>query len=305
MAEVQKEEKKQEHQQAKLLKSNSLPKLSRDKYRFNKVYKAPPTPPLVQLDEVEKSFVLDCVAVGNISQDYSRANPKLGSVIPPYDSINDPAITNYLEFNGVKSYLKDTNQLPEHESIAGKVHDRFFTSGVGYRYLQRRNQNGCGRHPETVDGHTRFMGEQTRVMFSYNNMYGYRRNIPKLRTEPPSTFSVDPRWFSRISKTYGEHFDEDELIDHFKHTYVIGYPFYDNNYNNYHPMVKYIITVKTGDKSPEEFSGNLGINIIARNFDTGFIQLDESIYKQSNQTFASKKDKSKKSSEEKLSLIHI
>ena len=72
-------------------------------------------------------------------------------------------------------------------------------------------------------------------MFSYNNMYGYRRNIPKLRTEPPSTFSVDPRWFSRISKTYGEHFDEDELIEHFKHTYVIGYPFYDNNYNNYHP----------------------------------------------------------------------
>ena len=64
-------------------------------------------------------------------------------------------------------------------------------------------------------------------------------------------------------------------------------------------MVKYIITVKTGDKSPDEFTGNLGINIIARNFDTGFIQLDESIYKQSSQTFASKKDKSKKSEEKK------
>ena len=111
MAEVQREEKKQEQQQAKLLKSNSLPKLSRDKYRLNKIYKAPPTPPMVRLDEVEKSFVLDCIAVGNISQDYSRANPKLGSVIPPYDSINDPAITNYLEFNGVKNYLKDTNQV--------------------------------------------------------------------------------------------------------------------------------------------------------------------------------------------------
>ena len=111
MAEVQKEEKKQEHQQAKLLKSTSLPKLSREKYRQNKIYRAPPTPPLARQDEVEKSFILDCVAVGNISQDYSRANPKLGSVIPPYDSLNDSAISNYVNFYGMKKYLKETNQV--------------------------------------------------------------------------------------------------------------------------------------------------------------------------------------------------
>ena len=64
-------------------------------------------------------------------------------------------------------------------------------------------------------------------------------------------------------------------------------------------MVKYIIKVKTGEQSPEEFTGNLGINIIARNFDTGFIQLDESIHKQGSQKFSSKKDKKTDEKEEK------
>lgn len=82
------------------------------------------------------------------------------------------------------------------------------------------------------------MGENgLRVMIGYNNMYGYRRNIPKLRTEPPSTFNVDPRWLERLKRSHGEHMDEDELIEHFKHTYLIGYPFYDNNFNNFHPSM--------------------------------------------------------------------
>lgn len=42
-------------------------------------------------------------------------------------------------------------------------------------------------------------------------------------------------------------------------------------------MVKYIISVKTGKQSPDEYNGNLGINIVARNFDTGFIKLDKNI----------------------------
>lgn len=41
--------------------------------------------------------------------------------------------------------------------------------------------------------------------------------------------------------------------------------------------VKYKITVKTSKHSPDEYIGNLGINIVARNFDTGFIKLDENI----------------------------
>jgi hypothetical protein len=92
-----------------------------------------------------------------------------------------------------------------------------------------------GHHPETIEGHQRYMAEQPRVMISYNNMNGYRRNIPKLRCEPPSTFQVDPRWYERLRKTYKGAYTEDELLEHFKNSYMIGYPFHDNNYNHFHP----------------------------------------------------------------------
>jgi len=147
------------------------------------------------------------------------------------------------------------------------------------------------------------MGEALRVMIGYNNMYGYRRNVPKLRMEPPSTFLPDPRWLDRIQNTYKKHYTEEEIIEHFKNTHLIGYPFHDNNYNSFHPSnfhsklddfesafnlfyllkgVKYIITVKIGNQSPSHFEGNLGINIVAKNFDTGFIKLDENILVESN-----------------------
>ena len=144
--------------------------------------------------------------------------------------------------------------------MAGKVHDDFFKSGAGFRYLSLRNQFGNGilrkfiqlliqiiilnyvkgHHPETVDGHNRYMADQPRVMISYNNMNGYRRNIPKLRTEPPSTFSVDPRLYEGVRKTYKDSFSEAEILEHFKNTYMIGYPFHDNNYNHFHPS-KFIL----------------------------------------------------------------
>lgn len=38
-----------------------------------------------------------------------------------------------------------------------------------------------------------------------------------------------------------------------------------------------MITVKTGTQSSEKYDGNLGINIVSRNFDTGFIKLDNNI----------------------------
>lgn len=41
--------------------------------------------------------------------------------------------------------------------------------------------------------------------------------------------------------------------------------------------VKYVITVKTGSSSLESYNGNVGINIVSRNFDTGFIKLDSNI----------------------------
>ena len=135
--------------------------------RYNKLYRCPPTPPPeVQFDR-ERSFVLDCAAVSNISADYSRTNPKLGSVIRPYNAQLDQSAQNYFRFGGVDQTLKRTGQVNKDlshrriervlitfvtllqfgysESIAGRVHDRFFDHGHGFRYLSLRNQFGAGR----------------------------------------------------------------------------------------------------------------------------------------------------------------
>lgn len=88
--------------------SESLPKINRDKFRQHKLYRCPPTPPLEKLYEKEKAFKLDSVAVSNVSQDYSRANPKLGSVIPPYNSLDDKAISRYFGNFGLFDLLKRT-----------------------------------------------------------------------------------------------------------------------------------------------------------------------------------------------------
>lgn len=61
-----------------------------------------------------------------------------------------------------------------------------------------------------------------------------------------------------------------------------------------------MITVKVGETSPEEYSGNLGINIVAKNFDTGFIKLDENIVKE---TYGKKKENRSESGEKKKSLF--
>ena len=80
-------------------------------YRHNKLYRGPPTPPPeVQFDR-ERSFILDCKAVSNISTDYSTANPKLGSVIPPYDSQFDPHTQSYFQFFGVPKTLERSEQV--------------------------------------------------------------------------------------------------------------------------------------------------------------------------------------------------
>jgi len=125
------------------LGSSSTPRLLvREKYRQNKIYRAPPTPPLEKQLELERSFVLDSIAVSNISQDYSRANPKFGSAIPPYNSLGDRNVSNYFKFEGIPQLLSKT--MENNESIAGKVHDKFNSDGAGFRYLNARNQFGNG-----------------------------------------------------------------------------------------------------------------------------------------------------------------
>ena len=79
--------------------------------RHNKIYRCPPTPPPDKLLVKEKSFVLDSMATASISNDYSKANPKLGPVIPPYNSQKDPHTSNYFSFLGVDRTLKRTGQV--------------------------------------------------------------------------------------------------------------------------------------------------------------------------------------------------
>ncbi|CAF1179791.1 unnamed protein product [Rotaria sordida] len=161
---------------ASLNRSSSL-------YRHNKLYRSPPTPPPgVQFDR-EQSFILDCKAVSNISIDYSQANPKLGSVIPPYNAQLDPQVQNYFQFFGLPKTLEKTGQLASHESIAGRVHDRFFTNGHGFRYLSLRNKFGSGHSIEEVRGHELFLSDPKPVV-NYNGLFGYRRNTPSLRRQP-------------------------------------------------------------------------------------------------------------------------
>ena len=57
--------------------------------RHNKIYRTPPTPEPEEMKLKEKGFTLDSIAVSSICTDYSKANPKLGPVVPPYNSQKD------------------------------------------------------------------------------------------------------------------------------------------------------------------------------------------------------------------------
>lgn len=80
-------------------------------HRHNKLYRCPQTPPPEVHYDRERSFILDCKAVSNISNDYSVANPKLGSAIPPYVAQNDQNADNYFQFFGVKNRLQQIGQV--------------------------------------------------------------------------------------------------------------------------------------------------------------------------------------------------
>lgn len=85
--------------------------MSLKKKYCNKIYKTPPTPSPAELRKFENGFILDCVAVSSISHDFSKLNPKLGQVIPPYNSQNDKFVKSYFKFKGMKKMLKRTKQV--------------------------------------------------------------------------------------------------------------------------------------------------------------------------------------------------
>jgi len=159
--------------------------------RQNKIYRTPATPPPEDLMTKEKGFVLDSNAVGSISNDYSKTNPKLGPVIPPYNSQKDGHVDNYFEFIGVEETLGKTGQEEGGTSIEGPVSDFFHDKGSGYQYLSLRNQFGAGHSREETDGHGQFMETITPIT-GYNGQFGYRRNTPWLRHKP-SPFGTGTR----------------------------------------------------------------------------------------------------------------
>ncbi|XP_048730801.1 uncharacterized protein C17orf98-like [Ostrea edulis] len=162
-----------------------------EKGRENKIYRTPSTPPPDALLEKEKGFVLDCGAVSSISTDYSKTNPKLGPVIPPYNSQKDKHVDEYYEFIGVDETLEKTGQNEGGTSIEGPVSDYFHDKGTGFQYLSLRNQFGAGHSGETTDGHAQFM-QGVQPVIGYNGKFGYRRNTPWLRKDP-SPFGTGSR----------------------------------------------------------------------------------------------------------------
>lgn len=168
---------------ARSTKSNSPSRLT-----SNKLYRAPPTPTPEKLLSREKTFTLDCIAVSNISNDYSRANPKLGQVAPPYNAQKDHNCGSYFGFIGVEKTLQSNEQEQGGCSIDGPVYERFFKQGAGFKYLTRRNMTGAGHSKEQVSGHAQFM-QGIKPINGFNGQFGYRRTTPSLRKHP-SEFGV-------------------------------------------------------------------------------------------------------------------
>ncbi|XP_075247616.1 sperm microtubule associated protein 1-like [Convolutriloba macropyga] len=142
----------------------------------------------------EKGFVLDCIALAQISNDYSKANPKLGPAIPPYNSQKDPSVRRYFEYHDIDKILIGSKQKdPANEdfkgySIAGKSVDSFHEKGLGFIYLSNRNRSGMGYSQETISGHGAFMSDVKDVP-GFNGQFGFRRNTPWLR-QFPSVFGT-------------------------------------------------------------------------------------------------------------------
>uniref|UniRef100_A0A8C5N2Y5 Uncharacterized protein n=1 Tax=Leptobrachium leishanense TaxID=445787 RepID=A0A8C5N2Y5_9ANUR len=147
-----------------------------------------PSPSLKELWQREKGFVLDCVAVERISQDYSCSLPKLGSVIPPYNAQKDPHVSTYFHTKPVPPLLKKTGQVHGGTSTYGVLADRFQLAGTAAQYLQARNCSGAGHSVEHTRGHGFFLSS-IRPIYGYNGVYGYRRNTPSLRRQP-SAFGI-------------------------------------------------------------------------------------------------------------------
>lgn len=86
--------------------------LATPKYQLARCVKyGPPERSDEELRKLEKSFILDCVFVGTLSDDSGRANPKMATAIPPYNGQKDKFTERYFMCPSVQKVLKKTGQV--------------------------------------------------------------------------------------------------------------------------------------------------------------------------------------------------
>ncbi|XP_075436292.1 sperm microtubule associated protein 1-like [Ascaphus truei] len=103
--------------------------------------------------------------------------------IPPYNAQRDPHIRHYFHTPTVQAVLRRTGQDNGGTSASGWVADYQHFHGSAQRYLSQRNQTGLSA--ALICGHSSFLSD-VRPMNGYNGRFGYRRNVPSLRTKPSS-----------------------------------------------------------------------------------------------------------------------
>ena len=159
--------------------------LSTPKHQLARCVKyGPPERSDAELRKLEKSFILDCVFVGTLSDDSGRANPKMATAIPPYNAQKDKFARGYFECPTVQKVLKKTGQdVNQGDSLCGRQMDRFYVTGSMGTNIHLRNQNGAGNCQEVIRGHSMFM-ENPKPIIGYHGLYGFRRNTPWLRQKP-------------------------------------------------------------------------------------------------------------------------
>lgn len=164
---------------------------------MNKLYRTPRTPNIDAKGKNEKTWVLDCVAVRSIANDYSVTNPKWGTIIPPYYSQKDKHVKSYFKLPVVKQALRFYDQERDGsswEAGVGMVQqglgmDKFQKEGLGSHYLSNRNRHGAGySYENSISGHDSWL-VKTKPICGWNGTYGFRRNTPWLR-QKPSPFGV-------------------------------------------------------------------------------------------------------------------
>ncbi|EDL16098.1 RIKEN cDNA 1700001P01 [Mus musculus] len=137
---------------------------------------------------LEKSFVLDGVAVSTMAQAYSIMRPKLWSAIPPYNPQLDHHSRRYFRSRVVPPILRKTDQDHGGTGRDGWIVDYFHIFGQGQRYLNRRNWAGAGKCYLTVHSHVVPTGKKCEPQSLERQ--GYREPL----SSPPRAFSPAGEW---------------------------------------------------------------------------------------------------------------